>query len=239
MLQTSPEQLMGDDQLRRRLALALDLESRDGALSMARDLSPWFGVAKVGYELYAAAGPAVVEELRALDMEVFLDLKLHDIPTTVGRGARVLGRLGATYLNFHAAGGEAMLRSGVEGFLAGAADAGHQTAVALAVTVLTSDAPDPGLLMKRAAAAAAAGCGGVVCGAPDIQDVRSVFNEAVTMVPGIRTEGSARNEQVRVATPARAFEMGADVIILGRSITAADDPAGSAAQLVASLAGLG
>lgn len=230
---------MVEPSLRRRLALALDLESRDRALSIAADLSPWFGVAKVGYELYATAGPAVVEQLRALDMEVFLDLKLHDIPTTVGRGARVLGRLGATYLNFHATGGETMLRSGVEGFLAGAVDAGHATPVPLAVTVLTSDAPDTELLIERAAAAAAAGCGGVVCGAPDIEDVRSVFKDAVTMVPGIRTEGSATNEQVRIATPAKAFELGADVIILGRSITAADDPLAASAELVASLPGLG
>lgn len=230
---------MDEPAARRRLALALDLESPERALSMAKDLSPWFGVAKVGYELYAAAGPAVVDELLALDMQVFLDLKLHDIPTTVGRGARILGRLGATYLNFHAAGGEAMLRAGVEGFLSGAADAGHAAPVPLAVTVLTSDAPDTDVLIQRATAAAAAGCGGVVCGAPDIDDVRSVFKEAVTMVPGIRTEGSAINDQVRIATPAEAFEMGADIIILGRSITAADDPAGAAAQLVASLPRLG
>ena len=206
---------------------------------MARDLSPWFGVAKVGYELYAAAGPAIVEEFHALDMRVFLDLKLHDIPTTVGRGARVLGRLGASYLNFHAAGGEAMLRAGVEGLLSGASDAGHAAPVPLAVTVLTSDLPDTDLLRQRAAVAATAGCGGVVCGAPDIHDVRSVFADAITMVPGIRTEGSSTDEQVRIATPAEALEMGADVIILGRSITAADDPRSAAAQLVASLPGLG
>ena len=226
---------MVEPPIRRRLALALDLESRDQALSMASELSAWFGVAKVGYELYAAAGPAIVDELRARDMEVFLDLKLHDIPTTVGRGARILGRLGASYLNFHAAGGEAMLRAGVEGFLSGASEAGHPAPVSLAVTVLTSDAPDTDLLIRRAATAAAAGCGGVVCGAPDIDDVRSVFKEAVTMVPGIRPEGSATHDQVRTATPAEAFKGGADIIILGRSVTLADDPSATAAALVASL----
>ncbi len=225
--------------VRRRLALALDFEAPDHALSIAKDLSPWFGVAKVGYELYAAAGPAVVEELLAFEVQVFLDLKLHDIPTTVERGARILGRLGASYLNFHAAGGEAMLRSGVEGFLTGAADAGHVTPVPLAVTVLTSDPPDRDLLLRRAALAATAGCGGVVCAAADIDDVRSVFNEAVTMVPGIRTEGSPTHEQVRVATPAEAFESGADIIVVGRTVTAAADPAGAAADLVASLPGVG
>ena len=230
---------MTDAALRRRLALALDLESPKDALALVEKLSPWFGVAKVGYELYAAAGPAVVEQLRAQDMHVFLDLKLHDIPTTVGRGARILGRLGASYLNFHASGGEAMLRAGVEGFHSGATDAGHPAPVSLAVTVLTSDPPDQELLLSRADVARAAGCGGVVCGAPDIRDVRSVFETAVTIVPGIRTTGSPVNDQVRIATPAEAFELGADVIILGRSVTAADDPASASAELVASLAGLG
>lgn len=224
---------------RNRLAVALDVESETEALSLAKELAPWFGVAKVGYELYAAAGPSVVEPLRALDMQVFLDLKLHDIPTTVGRGARILGRLGATYLNFHASGGEAMLRAGVEGFASGAADAGHEAPVALGVTVLTSYQPDVELLRDRAAVASAAGCGGVVCAASDIDDVRGVFGHAVTMVPGIRTEGTSVDDQVRVATPARAFELGADVIILGRSVTRAEDPAAAATALVASLSRLG
>ncbi|HUR49601.1 MAG TPA: orotidine-5'-phosphate decarboxylase [Acidimicrobiales bacterium] len=224
---------------RSRLAVALDLEDSGDALALAKELAPWFGVAKVGYELYAAAGPAIVEPLRALDMQVFLDLKLHDIPTTVGRGARVLGRLGATYLNFHAAGGEAMLRAGVEGFAAGAAEAGHSAPVSLGVTVLTSDQPDEGLLIQRASTAAAAGCGGVVCAATDVGQVRTVFRNAVTMVPGIRTEGAGVDDQVRVATPVQAFNLGADVIILGRSVTRADDPTAVAAGLFASLSRLG
>lgn len=230
---------MAELEVRRRLAVALDVESTDEALSLAKELAPWFGVAKVGYELYAAAGPGVVELLRALDMDVFLDLKLHDIPTTVGRGARVLGRLGASYLNFHASGGEAMLRAGVEGFASGASDAGHPAPVGLGVTVLTSDAPDPELLRRRAATAAAAGCGGVVCAAWDIAEVRTVFAQALTMVPGIRTEGTGVDDQVRVATPAGAFGLGADVIVVGRSVTRADDPPAAAADLVASLPRLG
>lgn len=230
---------MSEPPVRDRLALALDVESEDYALSLAGDLSAWFGIAKVGYELYAAAGPGVVDKLRALDMRVFLDLKLHDIPTTVGRGARILGRLGASYLNFHAAGGEDMLRAGVDGFHSGAAEAGHAPPVSLGVTVLTSEPADRDLLLHRAATAAAAGCAGVVCGAPDIADVRSVFEGAVTMVPGIRPESAPAHDQVRVATPRQAFELGADIIILGRAITAAPDPASASADLVASLAGVG
>ena len=227
------------DTIRGRLAVALDVPSAERALALAGELSPWFGVAKVGYELYAAGGPGIVEPLRALGMDVFLDLKLHDIPTTVNRGARVLGRLGAAYLNFHASGGEAMLRAGVEGLSAGADEAGHRAPVSLAVTVLTSDAPDPATLRSRAALAAGAGCSGVVCAAADIGTVRSVFPAALTMVPGIRTEGSALNDQVRVATPAQAVAAGADVMVIGRSVTGAADPQGAAAALVASLSGVG
>lgn len=230
---------MSDRPVRDRLALALDVDSAEEALNLAKQLEPWFGVAKVGYELYAAAGPQIVGELRQLGLRVFLDLKLHDIPTTVGKAARVLGRTGVSYLNFHASGGEAMLRAGVEGLSTGAAEAGHPAAVSLAVTVLTSDPPDLARLRSLSAAANGAGCAGVVCAAADIAEVRAVFPDAITMVPGIRSGGSSRNDQVRVATPPEALAAGADVMVIGRSVTAAEDPAASAAALVASLPRLG
>src|SRR5690242_21174728 len=121
-----------------RLGVALDVSNLDDAATLAKRLHEWMPVAKVGLELYSAAGPAAVECLTDLGYDVFLDLKLHDIPTTVGRAARVLGRLGVRYCNFHAAGGEAMLRAAVEGLAAGARDASLAPPVALAVTVLTS-----------------------------------------------------------------------------------------------------
>ena len=102
-------------------------------------LAPWFGVAKVGLELYSAAGPEAIERLRALDLAVFADLKLHDIPNTVERAARVLGGLGVGFLNFHTAGGVAMLQAGLAGLAEGAAAAGHAPPFGLGVTVLTSD----------------------------------------------------------------------------------------------------
>lgn len=225
--------------LRPRLALALDLDDPVAALDLAEELAPWFGVGKVGYELYAAGGPAVVERVAATGLSVFLDLKLHDIPTTVGRAARVLGRLGIGYLNFHAAGGLDMLRAGAEGLREGAAAAGMPVPRALAVTVLTSDPPDDRLVGARAALASEAGCDGVVCAASDVVNVRRAFPGALTMVPGIRTEAAARHDQVRVATPRDALEGGADVIVVGRAVTAASDPASEAQALVASLAGLG
>lgn len=225
--------------LRRRLALALDVDSETKALALANELAEWFGVAKVGYELYAAAGPGVVEKLKLLDLEVFLDLKLHDIPTTVGKGATVLGRLGLGYLNFHAAGGEAMLRAGVEGLAAGADSAGVPRALALAVTVLTSDPPDPAVLADRVDIARGAGCDGVVCGAPDLAAVRERFPDAVTMVPGIRAASAGSDDQVRIATPFEALSGGADVIVVGRTVTAAPDRGAAARELVASLSRLG
>jgi orotidine-5'-phosphate decarboxylase len=225
--------------VRDRLAVALDLDSPRAAVHLARDLSPWFGVAKVGYQLYGAAGPAVVSELIDTGLKVFLDLKLHDIPTTVGKGARVLGRLGVTYLNFHAAGGMSMLQEGCEGLAEGAAEAGHAPPFPLAVTVLTSDEPDAQLVAARAAVAAEAGCRGVVCAATDIATVRNAFPDAVTMVPGIRSEGTAVDDQVRVSTPRAALEAGASVIVVGRTITKAPDVTAAAEALVASLAGVG
>src|SRR3546814_12730275 len=111
------------DEVRASLAVALDVDDAVAALRLARDLRPWVGVAKVGLELYSAAGPDVVGSLQDLGYDVFCDLKFHDIPTTVERASRVVGALGARYLNFHAAGGTAMLAAGVEGLRSGAADA--------------------------------------------------------------------------------------------------------------------
>src|SRR5262249_57430453 len=102
----------GMSEVRDRLALALDVGGPDDAEALARRLEPWFGIAKIGLELYAEAGPAMIERLRALGLAVFADLKLYDIPNTVERAARVLGRRGVDFLNFPAAGGAAMLEGG-------------------------------------------------------------------------------------------------------------------------------
>jgi orotidine-5'-phosphate decarboxylase len=226
------------DEVRARLAVALDVDDVVVALRLARELRPWIGVAKVGLELYSAAGPDVIGGMADLGLEVFADLKMHDIPTTVGRAARVVGGLGARYLNFHAQGGVAMLTAGVDGFLAGAAEAGLPTPVPLAVTVLTSqgDAP-PHILGKRVQAALEAGCGGVVCAASDVREVKQLGPRLVTVVPGIRPAGSDPNDQARAATPEAAVAAGADVLVLGRAVTRADDPAAAAAAIAASISG--
>ncbi len=216
---------------RDHLALVLDVPSADEALALARRLRPWFGIAKVGYELYAAAGPQVFDQLHDQGFRVFADLKFHDIPTTVRRGAAALGRRGVEFLNFHAAGGVDMLRAGVEGLRAGASEAGRPEPRALAVTVLTSDA-DTGAFDARLDVAVTAGCDGVVCSAHEVARVKARATNFRTMVPGIRMPDASHDDQARVATPGEAIELGADWLVVGRTVTATDDPEASAEAVV-------
>jgi orotidine-5'-phosphate decarboxylase len=213
--------------VRGRLALALDVGGPAEAEAMARRLAPWFGIAKVGLELYAESGPEIFERLRGLELSIFADLKLYDIPTTVERAARALGRRGVDFLNFAAVGGTAMLEAGVAGLAEGARAAGRRPPVALAVTVLTSDA-DVSAFDDHLESAVVAGCGGVVCSAHEIATVKSRAPELATMVPGIRLAGGPRHDQARVATPADAFARGATWLVIGRAVTAADDPEAAA-----------
>jgi len=218
---------------RDRLALALDVDDLAAAVALADRLHPWFGVVKVGLELFAAAGPAAVEKLAAPDRRIFLDLKLHDIPTTVGKAARQVGRLGVSYLTLHTAGGVDMLRAGVDGLEAGAADSGAERPIALGVTVLTSD-PDASAFPVRLEAAVTGGCGGVVCSAHELPVVKE-RSALLAVVPGIRLAGGAAHDQARVGTPAEAIAAGADLLVIGRAVTAADDPQAAAAALSAAI----
>ena len=224
----------GDDEPRDHLALALDVGDLDAALAIAQRVQPWFGVAKVGFELYAEAGPAAFEALQDKGFRVFADLKLHDIPTTVGRAARALGRRGVDFLNFHAAGGEAMLRAGVEGLAEGARDAGHDVPIALAVTVLTSDPNVDALDVAHARRAR-----------------RRVRRRGVR---GYRRRRRARvrlahdgaghppravattHDQARVDTPGDAIARGADWLVIGRAVTGADDPENAAVEVTRAVA---
>jgi orotidine-5'-phosphate decarboxylase len=208
--------------VRRRLAVALDVDDLDRAEQIAKEVAPWIGVAKVGLELFSVAGPEAIARMRALDLAVFADLKLHDIPTTVRRAAHQLGRLGVTYLNFHAAGGVEMLRAGVEGLLAGAADSGHSSPTGIGVTVLTSDT-DTSAFDPRLDAAIDAGCGGVVCSVHEVERVHARRRDFVTIVPGIRFADGNVHDQARIGTPYDAARAGADVLVIGRAITEAPD----------------
>jgi orotidine-5'-phosphate decarboxylase len=219
--------------VRERMVLGLDLDDLGAAEAIARRVAPWFGVVKVGYQLYGSAGPAAFDRLHGLGFGVFCDLKLHDIPNTVEHGARALARHRVEFLNAHAAGGETMLRAFVAGAHAGAADAGTPPPVTLAVTVLTSE-PDAGAFPERLAVARAAGCDGVVCSAHEVTPATSAGMR--TMVPGIRLRGGDANDQARVATPGEAVTTGASWIVLARTITTAPDPEAAAASAAAEVA---
>lgn len=223
-----------DDSVRRRLALALDVDDLVEAHRIAVALRPWFGVAKVGLELFSSDGPDAIGALRDLGYSVFLDLKLFDIPTTINRSTKVLGSLGVEYLTLHALGGVDMLRAGVEGLAEGADRAGLPQPTALAVTVLTSDdSAPPHIVPNRVRVALEGGCGGIVLAASDLQTARELAPRLKRVVPGIRLAGGVRHDQARAATPQEASANGADLLVVGRAVTQAEDPA-AAARAIAS-----
>jgi orotidine-5'-phosphate decarboxylase len=216
--------------LRDMLAISLDVPDLDQAERLAKEVSPWFGIAKVGVELFFAAGPEAIARMRALELKVFADLKPHDIPTTVNHAARVLGRQGVTYANFHAAGGADMLRAAVTGLHEGAHEAGHDTPIAIAVTVLTSDR-DTSAFDARLQAAIDSGCGGVVCSMHEVERVHDARKDFITMVPGVRFADGARHDQARVGTPDEVVRAGANVLVVGRAVSAARDVRAAARRL--------
>ncbi|MEX1217016.1 MAG: orotidine-5'-phosphate decarboxylase [Acidimicrobiales bacterium] len=223
--------------IRSRMALALDVDDLVEARRIARLLRPWFGVAKVGLELFSAAGPQAIEAMISEGFDVFADLKLLDIPTTVNKAAYVMGSLGVTYLTVHSRAGVDHLRAGVDGVAAGAATAGLGAPLCLGITVLTSERADLVALEERVGVVLAAGCGGLVCSASDLSLVRSVAPNVVAVVPGIRPAGVGVNDQARPATPTLAIESGADVLVIGRAVTHAEDPVMAAIAIATEVAG--
>ena len=224
-----------------RICAALDLGSWAEAEPFARAVAPAVGMLKVGLELFAAEGPAVVRAAAALGRPIFLDLKLHDIPATVEGAARSAARSGAALLTVHASGGAEMVRAAVRG-------AGPGVRV-LAVTVLTSlDAaaleevglagPPASAVVRLARLAVEAGAGGLVCSPLEVAAVRAAVGPGpLLVVPGIRPVGAALGDQARVATPAEAVRAGADVLVVGRPLRDVPDPAGAALELARSLGG--
>jgi orotidine-5'-phosphate decarboxylase len=226
------------DEVRKRLALALDTDDLVEAHRLASQLRPWFGVAKIGLELFSASGPDAIGALRDLGYSVFLDLKLFDIPTTVNKSTRVLGALGVEFLTLHALGGVDMLKAGVEGLAQGAEGAGLDAPVALAVTVLTSDdtAP-PHIVPNRVRLALEGGCGGLILAASDLQTARELAPRMRRVVPGIRLAGDPTHDQARAASPQEAAANGADLLVIGRTVTEADDPFDAARRVASAVAG--
>lgn len=231
---------------RERLVVALDVPSAREALALADRLAGRVGMLKVGLELFCAEGPAFVDELQDR-VPVFLDLKLHDIPTTVKRAMDAVLRLDPRLINVHAQGGPAMLEAAVEAVRAHRA-AGGRTEL-LAVTVLTSldrealaalghAAPPDELALAYAKLARQAGCDGVVCSAWEAAAIGAACGEAFhRLTPGIRPAGAALQDQARVMTPAQALAQGATWLVVGRPVTHAPDPAAAAEAIVAEMQG--
>lgn len=215
------------------LVVALDLADLEAAERLAAELADVAGMLKVGLELFTAHGPEAVRRI-GVHGPVFLDLKLHDIPTTVERASRACARLGVRMLTVHALGGEAMVRAAVRGAAAGAEEAGVEPPLVAAVTVLSS--LDEALASPASLAfeAVQAGARAVVVSGADVAVVRQALGEEVALVvPGIRPEGSDGHDQVRVLTPREALEAGADYLVVGRPITTAADPVGAARGILA------
>jgi orotidine-5'-phosphate decarboxylase len=221
---------------RNPLIVAADLSDAAAAEELARRLVDSVAMVKVGLELFTAAGPDVVDRVRG-HVPVFLDLKLHDIPSTVERAARNAGRLGAAMVTVHALGGPTMVRAAREGSAEGAAEAGVDKPSIVAVTVLSSMAGEElASPSSLAFEAVAAGARGVVVSGRDVKEVREVLGDKpIVVVPGIRPAGQPSNDHVRVLTPAEALELGADYIVVGRPVTGAPDPAAAARAVLRSL----
>ena len=230
-----------------RIIVALDGMEAEQALALATAI-PNLRWVKVGLELFTAAGPSVVRELRHQGKRVFLDLKFHDIPATMAGACRSAARLGAELLTVHAsAGGEALRVAGAAA-AEGAAAAGLPPPTLLAVTVLTSWEPGrfaselaigeamEGYVARLAALAASAGVGGCVCSPLEVGALRAAHPEPFALVtPGIRPRGSGSGDQARVMTPAAAIAAGASQLVIGRPISAAADPAEAFARCCAEL----
>ena len=225
---------------RERLIVALDVPNADAAFTVARTLQGHVGMFKIGLELFVAEGPPIVRRIRELapDVDIFLDLKLHDIPNTMRGAIRSARSFGARFVTVHAGSGTDHLQACVE-------EAGDALGI-LAVTVLTSQdevaCRQAGhtraleeLVEMRAVCAREAGCAGVVCSGRELARVRAVAPKLARVVPGIRPAGADVGDQQRVMTPGRAIAEGATYIVVGRPILQADDPAAAAAAIVREL----
>ncbi len=230
---TRPAEDRPSERIRNPLIVAADVSDVDAAGSLAKQLSGLVGMMKVGLELFTAAGPAAVARVRE-HVPVFLDLKLHDIPTTVERAARNVGGLGVELLTVHALGGAEMVGAAVQGAAEGAAAANVDPPGIVAITVLSSLAGE-GLASPASLAfeAVSAGAAGVVVSGDDVEDVRGALGEApLLVVPGIRPEGFGSNDHTRILTPRAALEQGANYLVVGRPVTEAADPAAAARAIL-------
>lgn len=232
-----------------KLIFALDAANYDEALSWIDLLSGHVGMFKVGFELFTAAGPKIVECIKQRNQRVFLDLKFHDIPNTVARAAEAAVKLGVDMFNVHASGGSKMIRETVKAVQILAEKNGQVKPIILAVTVLTSlnddDLYEIGFeksanaqVLHLATLAKLAGASGVVASAQDITELRSnLGDDFIIVTPGIRSSQEAlKDDQKRTLSAVDAVKSGADYIVVGRPIRQAADPLAACRQIVQEIA---
>jgi orotidine-5'-phosphate decarboxylase len=227
-----------------RIIVALDCPDARAAMALAERLDPALCRAKIGKELYTAAGPSLVRQLQGAGFSVFLDLKYHDIPNTVAAACRAAAELGVWMMNVHALGGRAMMTAAAEALA-------HRDSrpMLVAVTVLTSmagpDMKEVGLegnpqqaVSRLARLAQSCGLDGVVCSAQEAPVLRQELGTGFCLVtPGVRPATAARDDQQRVATPRQAIAGGADYLVIGRPITQAPDPHAALRAIADEIAG--
>lgn len=217
------------------IVVALDVDDAQRARALVAKLDPTACRIKIGKELHTAAGPSLIDEFQHKGFEVFLDLKFHDIPNTVASACKVAARQGVWMMNVHASGGHRMMSAAREAIEA----AGTHRPLLIAVTVLTSladhEMSEVGFqgtaadnVLRLARDTARCGLDGVVCSAQEASALKSAQGSDFLLVtPGIRLAEDAKGDQSRVVTPLDAIKMGADYLVIGRSITQAADPAGT------------
>ncbi|MCP4547843.1 MAG: orotidine-5'-phosphate decarboxylase [bacterium] len=234
----------------KRVFIALDFPSAQEALKLAEKVAPLGVGLKMGLELFTSEGPALARDLAGRG-DLFLDLKYHDIPATVGRSVAAATRLGVAVMNLHTSGGEAMVRAAVEARDATAQETGATPPGLIGVTVLTSldgddlravwgDSADPNAsahAVRLAERSQAWGLDGVVASAKEAEAIRAACGpEFLIVTPGIRPAGADVGDQKRVLTPAAAIRTGASHLVIGRPVTRADDPHAACAAILNELA---
>lgn len=218
--------------------VALDTPNLNRAVEIAEAVRPYAGGVKLGLEFFSANGPAGIQTIAGLGVPIFLDLKLHDIPNTVAKAVEALAPLQPAILTVHAAGGRAMLAAAKAAALA--------TTKVVAVTVLTSldaddlactgiDSAPSDQVVRLAMLARDSGVDGIVCSGAEVATVRSLWPDGFFVVPGIRPTGADVADQKRIVTPRQAVEDGASVLVIGRPITGAADPARAIEDIAGSL----
>lgn len=232
--------------IRERIIVALDFPSMELALECANRLKGSAKYLKIGMQLYYAAGPKIIDVLKREGFQIFVDLKVHDIPNTAKGAMQSLGELGVDMVNVHAAGGMSMMQAALEGLNKGAASSGVSPLL-IAVTQLTSTTKEmmngelgisgsiEECVVRYARLAKDAGLSGVVASPLEVGSIKEACGkEFVTVTPGIRPIGSDIGDQKRITTPEMAFSLGSDYIVIGRPITGASDPAAAMEDIVRS-----